>query len=73
MQVRSIGYARRVGTNIIGDINYRDSRIVCGTLHSNNRPFSWKLGQGKIELIEFGSFNPKNSNYVPGGKVVNIA
>lgn len=65
-------YARRIDTKVIGDVNYMSSGIVRGVLHSG-RPFRWRLGRGKIELIEHGSFNPKNPNFVQDGKVVRVS
>lgn len=58
------GYARRNG--VLGDIRRIDSQRVSGVTHEG-RPFSWKRGPD-VELIEFGSFNPDNDNYQPGGR-----
>jgi hypothetical protein len=64
--VSGAGYARR--NRVLGDIRYLDSRRVSGITHSG-RPFSWKVGPD-VELLEFGSFNPANANYTPGGRLV---
>lgn len=66
------GYARHKKTGVKGDISSLDSLHVSGIVHGDEgpRPFSWKLGRKQIELIEFGSFNPRNKNYVPGGKIL---
>jgi hypothetical protein len=58
-----VGYARRKG--VLGDVLRIDSQRVSGITHSG-RPFSWKRGP-EVELIAFGSFNPSNANYAPGG------
>jgi hypothetical protein len=58
------GYARREGVE--GDIHSLDPTRVSGVTFSGRR-FSWKRGP-EVELIEFGSFNPKNANYMPGGR-----
>lgn len=65
-------YARRKDTDMIGDVNYLTSGEVRGTIHKNGRKFRWLTGRSNIELIESGSFNRKNPNYQPGGKVVRV-
>lgn len=72
MDYNTIGYARKLGTDIIGDVGRLTSGLVSGTLHKSQKRFSWHLGKGKVELIEFGSFNRENDNYVSGGKVIAI-
>lgn len=57
------GYARRNG--ILGDIRRLTATHVSGITH-DGRPFRWR--RDKVELLEFGSFNPRNANYEPGGK-----
>ncbi len=58
------GYARR--NSVLGDIRRIDGGRVSGVTH-DGRAFSWKRGPD-VELIEFGSFNPDNDNYQPGGR-----
>lgn len=66
------GYARNKMTGQKGDIQALYDHLVVGTTHDTQRPFRWKLGRGNVELIEFGSFNPRNKNYVSGGKVLEV-
>jgi hypothetical protein len=61
---RMAGYARRRG--VLGDIHRITSERVSGVTH-DGRSFSWKRGPD-VEIIEFGSFNPDNDNYLPGGR-----
>ena len=58
------GYARRKG--VLGDIHRMSFGRVSGVTHDGRR-FSWKRGPD-VELFEFGSFNPANDNYQPGGR-----
>lgn len=71
-EVMPPGYARNLRTGVKGDVTAIYDHVVIGTTHETQRPFKWKLGLGNIELIEFGSFNPKNKNYKPGGKVIAV-
>ena len=66
------GYARKKTTGEKGDIVCLELHYVDVITHSTQRRKRWKLGEGKIELIEFGSFNPRNRNYVKGGKVLEV-
>ena len=66
------GYARHRRTGALGDVNWITSAAVGGIVHKTQRPFTWKFGRGLIELIEFGSFNPRNKNYTPGGRVIEV-
>lgn len=66
-----VGYARR--RNKLGDVNIIGHTYVSGILHKSQKPFRWQLGLGEVELIEFGSFNPRNPNYVKGGKVLSVS
>jgi len=61
---RRAGYARRRGVE--GDIRILDSQRVIG-ITFDGRPFNWKRGP-EVELLEFGSFNPANDNYMEGGQ-----
>lgn len=63
--IRRAGYARRRGVE--GDIPILDSQRVIG-ITFDGRPFNWKHGP-QVELLEFGSFNPANANYQPGGRL----
>lgn len=60
-------YARKKG--IVADVHRLNGLEVVVILKSGNKR-KWKGGNGDIELIEFGSFNPENDNYREGGKVL---
>ena len=66
---RMPGYARRLlaGDEVVGDVRVVTSTHVSGTRHDNGRKFTWKRGP-EVELLEFGSFNPANANYMEGGR-----
>ena len=65
-------YARRKGTDKIGDVLSLGCGVVTGTLHDGGKRFRWKTGKGNVELIEHSSFNPKSPNYQKNGKVERV-
>jgi hypothetical protein len=67
---KHIGYARR--NKKLGDVIEINSQYVQGMLHESGKTFRWKIGLGKVELIQFGTFNPENPDYEKGGKVLKI-
>jgi hypothetical protein len=60
-------YARHLKTGKTGDVHKKTWDSVSGTLFVGGS-FCWKLES--VVLLEFGSLNPNNDNYVPGGKIV---
>lgn len=59
-------YARRGKT--IADLICEEDHYIVVELKDRRR-VRWAR-RGNVEVIEFGSLNPKNANYVPGGKVL---
>ncbi len=71
------GYARC--NEVIGDIiEISDTYVKIQPFKTNNLKspvkifIKFKIGKSPIEIIEFGSFNPKMYNYTNDGKVIKI-
>ena len=52
-------------------VREEDDYFVVDT-HKDNRRVRWPK-DGRNRVIEWGSLNPKNANYVPGGKALRTA
>ena len=61
-------YVRRPGRKGVSDFIREDVDYIV-VERSDGRRVRWPA-DGKNEIIEFGSLNPRNKNYKPGGKVL---
>jgi hypothetical protein len=62
-----MNYARRRST--LADLIKERGRTLTVELPSGKRT-TWTAGKHTIEIIEFGSLNPNEPNYIPGGKIL---